>query len=328
MDPLALILALTIMGAIVFGLIGLAQSTGTPRQSLERRLGTILGETENIDYAAIESGALRPKRVGRIPVISSLLEGQSWGKQVEDDLQRADIRLTVSEFVAVRLLFGMGLAMIPVVMIGTGPLGILAIVLALLVGFVLPGFYVGFAKKRRVNKLEHQLIEALTLISNSLKAGFGLLQSFDLASRQLEHPISTELRRTLYDIHVGMSTDQALQDLSERSGSRDIEIVVTGMLIQQSTGGNLGEILENVGHTMRERIRIRGEIKTLTSQQMLTGLVIGALPFFLALAFTFLSPDYMRPLIETGIGRMMLVGAGMLEMFGIFLIRQILNIEV
>jgi len=328
MDPLALGAALTIMGVIVFGLIGLYQSTGSPRQSMERRLGSILGETDNFDYASIAADVLRPKRVGRIPLISSLLSGRSWTDEMAEKLEHADVRLTVSEFLTARILIALLLSLIPLVLIGTTALGIVAMAVAMLIGYVLPGKYLSFARDRRIRKLENQLIEALTMLSNSLKAGFGLMQSFDLAAKQLEHPIATELRRTLYDINVGSTTEAALLAMAERSGSRDLEIVVTAMLIQQSTGGNLGEILDNVNHTMRERIRIRGEIKTLTSQQMLTGLVIGALPFFMALAFTLMSPDYMTPLLTTGIGRIMLVGAGILEMFGIFIIKQILNIEV
>jgi tight adherence protein B len=328
MDPLALITALTIMGMIVFGMLALFQSTAHPRRNMERRLGTILGETDNIDYASVQVEGLRPTRVGHIPLISSLIEGKSWVDSISLSLERADIRLTVSEFISVRILVGLGLALLPVLFIGTAFLGVLAAIMAGIVGYMVPGFYLGYARKRRINKMETQLIEALTLISNSLKAGFGLMQSFDLASKQLEHPIATELRRTLYDVNVGASVEDALQTMAARADSRDLEIVVTGMLIQQSTGGNLGEILENIGHTMRERIRIRGEIKTLTAQQMLTGFVIGGLPFAMMLGFSILSPDYMSPLFTTAAGRLMLVGAGVLETFGIFLIKQILNIEV
>jgi tight adherence protein B len=193
---------------------------------------------------------------------------------------------------------------------------------------MLPGFYIGFARNRRLKKLEVQLIEMLSLVSNSLKAGFGLLQSIELASRQMEHPISTELRRTLYDINVGSSTEAALQSLAKRTGSKDFDIVITAMLIQQSTGGNLAEILENVAHTMRERVRIRGEIATLTSQQMLTGYIIGGLPIAMGVAFTFINPSYITPLFTTNAGHVLLMGAVVLEFFGVMLIRKILAIEV
>ena len=166
------------------------------------------------------------------------------------------------------------------------------------------------------------------MFANSLKAGFGIMQSMDLASRELQPPIATEIRRTMQDVNVGSSLEVALQNLSKRNQSADLDIVVTAMLIQQSTGGNLAEILESVGHTMRERTRIRGEIKTLTSQQMLSGIIIGALPVGIAFFISILNPSYIMPLFTELGGQLMLVVAGMMELFGVFLIKRILAIEV
>jgi tight adherence protein B len=166
------------------------------------------------------------------------------------------------------------------------------------------------------------------MLANALKSGFGLMQSMDLVARELEHPIATDIRRMLQDINVGAATDEALQNLAKRAGSADLDIVVTAMLIQQSTGGNLAEILETVGHTMRERIRIRGEIKTLTTQQVMTGFIIGMLPVFLALAISVINPGYINLLFTRTVGQVMIAGAVMMEMFGMFVIKRILAIEV
>jgi tight adherence protein B len=166
------------------------------------------------------------------------------------------------------------------------------------------------------------------MLANALKSGFGLMQSMDLVARELEHPIATDIRRMLQDINVGAATDEALANFARRSGSSDLDIVVTAMLIQQSTGGNLAEILETVGHTMRERIRIRGEIKTLTTQQVMTGAIIGALPIFIALAISVINPDYIGLLFTRTVGQVMIAGAIMMELFGMFVIKRILAIEV
>jgi tight adherence protein B len=166
------------------------------------------------------------------------------------------------------------------------------------------------------------------MLANALKSGFGLMQSMDLVARELEHPIATDIRRMLQDINVGAATDEALQNLARRSGSSDLDIVVTAMLIQQSTGGNLAEILETVGHTMRERIRIRGEIKTLTTQQVMTGVIIGFLPVFLAFAIGVINPDYIGLLFTRTAGQVMVAVAVLMEMFGMFIIKRILAIEV
>ncbi|HEY7268953.1 MAG TPA: type II secretion system F family protein [Dehalococcoidia bacterium] len=330
MDPIVLIAALAVMGAIVTGLLALYQGTASPRNTMERRLGNILGDggPSGLEAAAADYEALRPTKLGKTPILSSLLQGLSWTSKVAEDLEKSDIKLTVSEFVGLRIILAAVAATIGLVMLPKPPLTYIVAALVAGVAFMLPAFYLGFAKKKRLKKLEEQLVEALVLISNSLKAGFGLMQSFELASKQMEHPISTEIRRTLYDINVGSQTDAALQALAKRSGSRDFDIVITAMLIQQSTGGNLSEILDNVCHTMRERIRIKGEISTLTSQQMLTGYIIGGMPIAMVGGFSLISPGYMTPLFTTTMGHLLLIGAGTLEFFGVLLIKKILTIEV
>jgi tight adherence protein B len=154
------------------------------------------------------------------------------------------------------------------------------------------------------------------------------MQSLDLVSKEMTHPIATEIHRVLTDINVGAATEESLSQMAKRAGSGDLDIVVTAMLVQQSTGGNLAEILENVAHTMRERIRIRGEIKTLTTQQMMTGYIIGGLPIFVGLAVSVLNPEYMNVLFTELAGQVMLGGAFLMECFGIFIIKRILAIEV
>jgi tight adherence protein B len=270
---------------------------------------------------------LRQKRTGNIPIIGAFVRGRSWTESLAEDLNKADIHLTVSEFVALRLFMAFVLVMLPFIMFD----GILRIVLALLLGsagYLLPRFWLAWAKGKRIGKLNGQLPDTLTMLSNSLKAGFGLMQSLELASRELDHPIATEMKRTIQEIQVGSTTDEALRNFSDRSGSADLDIVVTAMLIQQSTGGNLAEILDNVGHTMRERIRIRGEIKTLTTQGLMTGVIIGGLPIFIGGAVSLINPGYIDPLFHTLIGNVMLGFGVALETMGVLIIKKILAIEV
>jgi len=327
MDGLALAAALAVMGAIVTGMIAFHQGTLNPRGQVERRLGAVLSNNA-FEAATYDLAALRPPRAGRVPFLGSLLEGKSWTEEVALRLERADVRLTVSEFVSLRFLMALGGGVLPFILLGGGAFAFIGSAGGVFAGFMLPSFYLSFAQGRRTRKLGEQLVEGLSLVSSSLKAGFGLMQSLELASREVQHPLSTELRRTLHDINIGSSTEAALQGFSRRSGSEDVDIVITAMLVQQSTGGNLSEILDNVAHTMRERIRIRGEIKTLTMQQVLTGFIIGGLPIVMMGLFSVISADYMDPLFNKTAGNVMLIGAGMLELFGVLLIKKILAIEV
>ena len=328
MDPIALLAALAVLGAIFMGLLALYNATASPRSGMERRLGAIMGEDTSYEVAAANFTGLRSNRMGSIPIISALLANRSGSEDLAVQLERADMKLTVSEFVAARIFFGLFGLGIPVLLFGTTPKGVIIALVAGLVGYMLPRIYMARGKSKRLNKLNSQLPDMLTMMANALKSGFGLMQSMDLVAKELEHPIATDIRRMLQDINVGSSTEEALQGLAQRSGSSDLDIVVTAMLIQQSTGGNLAEILETVGHTMRERIRIRGEIKTLTTQQVMTGFIIGLLPVFIALAISVLNPEYISLLFTRTVGQIMLAGGVMMEFIGMFIIKKILDIEV
>ena len=328
MDLLALVAALCILGAIVLALIGVYNATSSPRDALDRRLGHVMGESLGDDWQAARAvEGLRQHRDGRIPLLGSLIKGRVWVQEAAENLERADMRLTVSEYVGLRIFLAGMFGGVAYLLLGV-PFGLILGVVLGIVGFLLPRIYMSFKKGKRLKNLESQLPDALTMLSNSLKAGFGLMQSLELASRELAHPLATDIRRMMQDINVGMQTDEALIQFSKRSGSADLDIVVTAMLIQQSTGGNLAEILETVGHTMRERNRIRGEIKTLTTQQTMTGFIIGALPVAIALAIGLLNPGYIEPLFTTLTGQAMLGGAFCLETFGVLVIKKILAIEV
>jgi tight adherence protein B len=240
------------------------------------------------------------------------------------DLERAGLTLNTKEYLVVRLVVGMLLAAVAYMFL---PIPILS-----LAGLPLGFFIVGFWLKRRIttrlHKMESQMVEMLQMISSGLRAGFGLVQALEASGEQLPAPLSLEIRRTLRDTAMGASIDQALGSLNDRIGSSDFDIVITAILIQRTVGGNLAEILDNVAHTMRERERIRGEIRTLTSQQRLTGYVIGGIPIGLGIIFSLISPAFISLLFTDPLGRMMLGGAIVLEIIGFFVISRIVNIEV
>jgi Flp pilus assembly protein TadB len=158
---------------------------------------------------------------------------------------------------------------------------------------MLPAWWVGMKKSSRMRRFEGQLVDLMGLLSNSLKSGYGLMQSFEFAGRQMEPPIALEIRRMLRDANLGMSAEDALLAMGERIGSKDLDMVLTAINIQRAVGGNLAEILDQVSATMRERERIRGDIATLTSQQRMTGIVIGGLPVAMFILFMLMNPGYM-----------------------------------
>ena len=328
MDMLPLLASVTVGGAIICGLLAYIQMMASPRADMERRLGHIVGGQEDMEVIALGNDALRSSGKRSFTTIAQFLDRRNLTERIQLDLDRADMKLSVSEFVALRIFMGLVFALIAMLFFGTQGVNGLFVLGLGAVGYKLPLFKMKMSQGGRLKKINEQLLEALTMLSSSLRAGFGLMQGMDILSRELPHPMSTEMRRFIQDINVGSSTEEALQNLSKRCGSPDVDIVITAMVIQQQTGGNLAEILDNVNATMRERVRIRGEIKTLTTQQAMSGWVIGLLPPVVALFIFLINPIYMEPLYKETIGLAMLGGAAFMEFVGVMIIKKIITIEV
>ncbi|MGB6836592.1 MAG: type II secretion system F family protein [Dehalococcoidia bacterium] len=326
MNLLALLASVSVMGTVLALALSLYSSRFSVSNQIRNRLEGVLSGTSVVEGSAV-GPVLRERRGVIAGPLASLLSGE-WLEKLASDLERADTTLRPVEYITIRLtLAGLGFAM-PYLLLGAGVMGMLGAVAGALVGFFLPRMYISRRRQGRVDKLSAQLPEALTQVSNSLKAGFGLLQSLDLTAQQMQHPVSTEFKRTIYEMNMGSTPEKALQDLAERSGSYDLDIVVTAILVQRTVGGNLSEILDKVAETMRERTTIRGEIKTLTAQQKMTGLVIGLLPLGVVGLLMVMSPDYMTVLFTATLGKVMLGIGVVLEAIGIVIIRRILSIEV
>ena len=324
MDLLAAVTAISVMTSIVIALYAFYGSA-VPSQMVSKRLEGLMSGTSVVETVGA-AAALRENTVGK-GFFSGLAKGDL-GERLALQLERADLTITPGEYITSRLVLAVIGGLVPFFGLGGGVTGAIVLLVGALIGYNLPKFYLNHRRKSRIDKLNAQLPEALMIISNALKAGFGLLQALDNAAENLEHPISTELGRTIHEMNIGSSAEEAMLALSERSESYDLDIVVTAILVQRTVGGNLGEILDTVASTMRERIRIRGEIQTLTAQQKLTGMVIGALPIGVGVLFQLMQPGYISPLFVTILGKVMLGVAVILEVIGIMIIQRILNIEV
>ncbi len=307
---------------VVMGALAVLSFRGGDRE-LSERIRALREREERL--AEVEARLRRP--ASRLPVLRDLLKG-GWADQTSLSLQRADLKLRPGEYLLMRLLFGGLLLLIPVVATGGGTLGFVVGVPLGIAGFVAPALWVLLRKRRRLGALERQLPELLSLLSSSLRSGFGMQQGMDAAARQIESPMRDELQGFLLDTNLGAAADAALRNMVERTGSYDLDMVVTAILIQRLTGGNLAEILDNVGETMRERERIRGEIRSLTAQQRLTGTILSVYPAVLAGIFFLINPKWMSVLFTDGVGQVLL-GIGLfLQFLGFMTIRRILDIPI
>ena len=283
-----------------------------------------LGRLREAEQSLPQEGRASLRRRGAVNFAGITVLSGNVAANWTRDLERAGLMLNAKEYLSLRIVVSAACAGLLMIVSPIPALGLLGIPL----GFMGTGFWLKRRISSRLHKMEAQLVEFIQMLSSGLRAGFGLLQAMEASADQIPAPLSVEIRRTLRDTAMGASVEQALTNLNERVGSPDFDIVITAMLIQRAVGGNLAEILDNVAHTMRERERIRGEIRTLTSQQRLTGYVIGGIPIGLLLVFNLISPEFTGLLFTDPLGRMMLAGAAVMEGIGFLIIQKIVNIEV
>lgn len=181
---------------------------------------------------------------------------------------------------------------------------------------------------RRKEAFERQLADCLTLVSNSLRAGFSFLQTMEIISREMQPPMSTEFANVMRNTSLGRTMEDALQEMDQRVGNEDFSLVITAVLIQQQVGGNLATILDTIRETISERIRLRREVGTLTAQGKFSGVVLTCIPVALGLFFALTSPEYLKPLLTTSMGKMAIGIAVVMEIIGYVIISRIVDIKI
>jgi tight adherence protein B len=269
--------------------------------------------------------------------LNKVVEGRDFGANLSRELARADLRLKPSEylFIWAGSIIGLPVAMFILSFFLPALGSPLALLIGAFIGFLLPRFWLNRRKGGRLNAFNKQLPDTITLIANALRAGSSFLQAIELVVRESRPPISTEFSRVIREVNLGLPFDQALENMVRRVRSDDLELMATAISIQHQVGGNLAEILDSISYTIRERIRIKGEIRTLTAQQRLSGYVVGFLPIALAGFLFVAAPGFMDPMFANppaiaGLpaGVIILIFGGIMMFIGFMLIRKIVDIEV
>jgi tight adherence protein B len=263
------------------------------------------------------------KEVDPFATLSADVEDKRFATKVQRDLARANLKLRVAEYYYIRI--GASLALGVILFVFRDPL---SGVVGFLLGYMLPRFWVGRRISGRLSAFNKQLPDTITLLSNSLRAGSSFLQSIELVSREGGPPMSEEMGRVVREVNLGLGMEEALNNLVRRIKSDDLDLMVTAIGIQQQVGGNLAEILDTIAFTIRERVRIKGEINTLTAQGRVSGYLVAFLPIGLGVALNAINPAFMAPLFTETIGRI-LIGVGAVMMtIGFLAIRKITDIKV
>jgi tight adherence protein B len=282
--------------------------------------------------AVVAEDAPKKSQSGERPVpevvvsLDRAIAEQSFAKRVATDLARANLKFTVVEFIFLNLASiaaGMALGALAV-----RAMWIVGAAAGAVIGFVLPRFWMGFRQSRRLNAFNDQLGDTITLLANSLRSGYSLLQSMEMVSRELPAPMSEEFGRVTREIGLGLSNQDALNNLYRRIQSDDLDMMITAINIHHEVGGNLAEILDTIGHTIRERVRIKGEIRTLTAMARYSGYLVSILPIAVAGLLFVMNSEYMSGLWEDACGVRMMIASAMGMGMGWIIIRRVVNIEI
>ena len=261
---------------------------------------------------------------GAMDAFNRILTSRPRSSKVADNLARADLKLRVSEYALA--VAGLMVGVFLVVYVINHSL-LIAVLFGGLAYFV-PGFYVKYRQRKRFRALNNQLGDTILLLSNALKAGYSFAQAMATIARSAPLPMADEFNRAVREMNLGITVDDALDHMNARIESDDFDLMVTAVQIHRVVGGNLAEILDTIAFTIRERIRIQGEIRTLTAQARASGYIITALPFGLAAVLVLISPSYMLPLFHDILGIGMLVIAAIMMGIGYSIVRKIATIEV
>ena len=304
----------------------LGGSSGSVEARMARYAGAGSGQVATDAAAAARKKAKRRKdrkEVDPFATLSADVEDKRFTTRVQRDLARANLKLRVAEYYYIRI--GASLALGVLLFVFRDPLsGVIGFVL----GYFLPRFWVGRRISGRLSAFNKQLPDTIVLLSNSLRAGSSFLQSIELVSREGGPPMSEEMGRVVREVNLGLGMEEALHNLVRRIKSDDLDLMVTAIGIQQQVGGNLAEILDTIAFTIRERVRIKGEINTLTAQGRVSGYLVAFLPIGLGAALNAINPAFMAPLFTETIGRI-LIGVGAVMMtIGFLAIRKITDIKV
>jgi tight adherence protein B len=244
-------------------------------------------------------------------------------KKLGNDLSMSGILIRPSEF----LLFWLVLTVVPSTLLFMLGANIIFVIIVLVFGLLAPPLYVNKKRAKRVELFEQQLIDAISIMSSCLKAGLTFQQALVSISTEMPNPISEEFGRVVKELKLGSSIETALTRLSDKIGSQNFMMIVSAILIQRQTGGNLSEILTNISGTIKERFKIKNEIKVLTATARTSGLVVGLMPVVIILVFMLFNPDYVTIFFESNLGIAMVIVAMVLELIGYLLIRKIVNIK-
>ena len=315
-----IVIGIVVLSAIITLIVLLSQKPAG-QDLLEDRLGEEKKKKKRKKRGKKEDTGKRESII--TTAVDKAVEGRGFAKSLSTQLAQANMKWTVGEFLALNalLVFAGGAIFFALNRVVLIPVGVV-------VGFFAPRIMVGMRKSKRIKAFNSMLGDALNLMVNSLRAGYSSMQAMEVISKEMPPPLSEEFGRVVLELQLGVAFDTAMNNLLRRVPSPDMDLVVTAMNVQREVGGNLAEVLDSISFTIRERVRIKGEIKVLTSQGRITGMLITFLPVILGVLIYLINPEFMGQMFTDPCGWIMLGLSAFLIVLGYVIINKIVNIEV
>ena len=319
-------LAFIVGVALVVGSYGAA--TRVPTMMKERKLASRLQEVtapiEREDEKTPAKRLVKTQKVGPLPAVDRMLGGTTRGSALGRWIDQSGLKVTLSGVLLIACAVGVLMALVA----GAVSRSSYGLPVGFAVGFALPFLFLNFKRGRRMHAFEEQFPEGLDLIARALKAGHAFATGLKMVADEMPEPVGPEFRKTFDEQNFGLPLKDALDNLTMRMPLIDVRFFATAVLIQRETGGNLAEILENLGHVVRERFKILRQVRVYTAHGRFTGYVLLALPAVLCIALSFINPEHMNLLFREKMGQMMLLAALGLQTIGYLWIKQVIKIEV
>jgi tight adherence protein B len=309
------------VAALVLGgyLAAMRVSAAVEGRRLARRLQEV-GNSPDVPDAAL----IMDRPAGPLPQLDGLVSRTAAGPRLGRLIEQSGVKTTPSAVLVISVCLAL-LAAVTAMIFVPHPL---APVAAAPIGLVLPFAWLAHCRSSRFKKFEERFPEALDLLSRAIRAGHAFQAALGMVGEELPAPVGPEFKKTFDRQNFGLPLRDAMDELADRVAILDVRFFVTAVAIQRETGGNLAEILDNLAHVVRERFKIRRQVRVHTAHGRFTGYVLLALPPALGVALNFLAPEQMQLLFRERMGQIMLIAAMVMQTIGFIWIRQVIKIEV
>jgi len=318
---------------LVLVIAGVALTITSEKELVEERIEKYMEGTTELEFGSSYDEEDLEKTSALTEWMNDRVRGTTFGERTTQLLQRADMKFKPGEYVALMIMSSVGTGVLMMLVGGKGTFDGIAqgfAIAGLFIGLFIPRIFVIQKQKKRLRDFNGQLPDMLNLMVNGLRAGYSTMQALEAISKELPPPINSEFRRVVQEMQLGIPMETSFDNLLERIPSEDLDLVITAINVQREVGGNLAEVLETISHTIRERIRIKGEVKTLTTQVSYSGKLLALMPVFLLIALWLLNREYVMQFFAEPVwcGASILGCSGIMIVIGWIVMNKIADIEV